>query len=51
MVIGGEPLGKRHLYWNFVSTSRDRIEQAKQLWRDEGFPQVPGDEERIPLPD
>jgi redox-sensitive bicupin YhaK (pirin superfamily) len=51
MVIGGEPLGERHIHWNFVSTSRDRIEQARQLWRDGGFPTVPGDDERIPLPD
>ena len=50
MVIGGEPVGDRHIYWNFVSSSRDRIEQAKQDWRDGKFGKVPGDDEFIPLP-
>lgn len=51
MVIGGEPVGKRHIYWNFVSSSKERIEQAKQDWRDGKFGKVPGDDEFIPLPD
>ena len=51
MVVGGEPLGKRHIYWNFVSTSRERIEQAKSDWRAGKFGKVPGDDEFIPLPD
>jgi redox-sensitive bicupin YhaK (pirin superfamily) len=51
MVAGGEPLGKRHIYWNFVSSSRARIEQAKSDWRDGKFGTVPGDAEFIPLPD
>ena len=51
-LIGGEPLGERHIYWNFVSSSRERIEQAKRDWRAGRFPRVPGDErEFIPLPD
>ena len=50
MVIGGAPLGPRHLYWNFVSTSADRIERAKNEWREGQFPPVPGDDEFIPLP-
>ena len=50
MVIGGEPMQKRHIWWNFVSSSLDRIEQAKTLWRDGGFDRVPGDDEFIPLP-
>ena len=51
MIIGGEPLGERHVWWNFVSSSRERIEQAKNDWRDGRFKSVPGDDEFIPLPD
>ena len=51
MVIGGEPLGKRHIYWNFVSSSKERIEQAKSDWRERKFGEVPGEAEFIPLPD
>ena len=51
MVIGGEPLGRRHIYWNFVSSSRERIEQAKSDWREKKFGEVPGETEFIPLPD
>ena len=51
-VIGGEPLGKRHIWWNFASSRKERIEQAKADWRDGRFPKVPGDEiEFIPLPE
>jgi redox-sensitive bicupin YhaK (pirin superfamily) len=52
VVLGGAPLeGARHIYWNFVSSSRERIEQAKRDWRDGRFPKVPGDEvEFVPLP-
>lgn len=51
MVIGGEDLGPRRMYWNFVHSSSERIEQAKQDWRDLKFEPVPGDDEFIPLPD
>ncbi|MEM7764902.1 MAG: pirin family protein [Pseudomonadota bacterium] len=51
LVIGGEPLGERHIWWNFVSNSLARIEQAKEQWREGGFDRVPGDDEFIPLPD
>ncbi len=51
MVIGGSTLGKRHIWWNFVSSSRARIEQAKDDWREKRFAMVPGDDEFIPLPD
>lgn len=51
MVVGGEPLGERHIYWNFVSSSRERIEQAKSDWREGKFDMVPGEHEFIPLPD
>ena len=51
-VLGGEPVGERHIYWNFVSSSLGRIEQAKRDWREGRFPKVPGDEhEFIPLPE
>jgi len=50
MMIGGEPLGKRYKWWNFVSSSLDRIELAKQDWQEEKFPQVPQENEFIPLP-
>lgn len=51
-IIGGEPVGKRYIEWNFVSSSKARIEQAKQDWRDGRFPKVPGDENAyIPLPE
>src|SRR3546814_15000037 len=52
MLLGGEAFTTpRHLWWNFVSSSRDRINQAKQDWKDRKFPLAPGDsEEYIPLP-
>ncbi|NET73596.1 MAG: pirin family protein [Sphaerospermopsis sp. SIO1G2] len=50
MVIGGEPLGTRHKWWNFVSSNLARIEQAKEDWRLNKFPQVPNETEFIPLP-
>ncbi|ESQ76545.1 pirin family protein [Asticcacaulis sp. YBE204] len=51
-VVGGEPFTERHIYWNFVSSRKERIEQAKADWREGRFPKVPGDEiEFIPLPE
>jgi redox-sensitive bicupin YhaK (pirin superfamily) len=51
MLLGGEPLPeKRYIYWNFVSSRKERIEQAAQDWRDRQFPGVPGETEFIPLP-
>jgi len=52
-LIGGAPLdGPRHIWWNFVSSSGDRIEQAKADWRDGRFAKVTGDEhDFIPLPE
>lgn len=51
-LFGGEPLdGPRHIWWNFVSSRNDRIEQAKAEWASGHFQKVPGDEiEFIPLP-
>ncbi|WP_336980319.1 pirin family protein [Altererythrobacter fulvus] len=53
MLLGGEAFStKRHVWWNFVSSRRERIEQAKQDWKEGRFPKVPGDEvEFIPLPE
>jgi redox-sensitive bicupin YhaK (pirin superfamily) len=52
MLLGGEPLdGPRHLWWNFVSSSKDRIEQAKHDWLIGNFGHVPGETEFIPLPE
>jgi redox-sensitive bicupin YhaK (pirin superfamily) len=53
MLFGGAPLdGERHLWWNFVASTRERIEQAKADWREGRFPGVPGDDkEFIPLPE
>ncbi|MDZ4308337.1 pirin family protein [Allopontixanthobacter sp.] len=53
MLLGGEAITtRRHVWWNFVSSSRDRINQAKQDWTQGNFPKVPGDEEEwIPIPD
>jgi redox-sensitive bicupin YhaK (pirin superfamily) len=51
-LLGGAPLeAPRHMFWNFVSSSRERIERAKDDWRARRFPLVPGDEiEFTPLP-
>lgn len=53
MLLGGEAFAtRRHVWWNFVSSSRERIDQAKEDWREGRFPLVPGDsEEFIPLPE
>jgi len=52
VLFGGEPLDSpRHLWWNFVSSSSARIEQAKSDWKNGRFAPVPGDSEFIPLPE
>ena len=52
MIMGGEPSdGKRHMWWNFVHSSHERIEQAKADWRAQKFGRIPGEHEFIPLPD
>jgi len=52
MLVGGEPLdGPRHIWWNFVSSSKERIESAKADWKAKRFPIVPADpQDFIPLP-
>jgi redox-sensitive bicupin YhaK (pirin superfamily) len=51
MLLGGATMeGPRHIWWNFVSSSKDRIEQAKEDWALARFPAIPGEDEIIPLP-
>lgn len=50
-IFGGEPFPEeRFIYWNFVASSRELIEAAKQRWLDQDFPPVPGETEFVPLP-
>jgi hypothetical protein len=52
MLLGGEPLGERFIWWNFVSSRSERIEQAKEDWKQGRFVLPPNDnKEFIPLPD
>ncbi len=52
LLLGGEPMdGPRHIWWNFVSSSKERIEQAKSDWKSGRFAPVPGETEFIPLPE
>jgi redox-sensitive bicupin YhaK (pirin superfamily) len=52
LLFGGAPLdGPRHVWWNFVSSSRERIEAAKADWKEGRFAAVPGESEFIPLPE
>lgn len=51
VLLGGEPVGKRYIWWNFVHSDRECIEQAKADWSAQRFPVVPGDQEGwVPLP-
>jgi redox-sensitive bicupin YhaK (pirin superfamily) len=51
-LLGGATMdGPRHIWWNFVSSRKDRIEQAKADWKSGRFEPVPGEVERIPLPE
>ena len=52
MLLGGEKMdGPRHIWWNFVASSKEKIEEAKQRWRERRFETVPGETEFIPLPE
>jgi redox-sensitive bicupin YhaK (pirin superfamily) len=53
VLVGGARLdGRRHIWWNFVSSSKERIERAKRDWREGRFPKIPGDEgDLVPLPE
>lgn len=51
IVLGGAPVGTRRIWWNFVSSDAERLEQAKQDWDAQRFPLVPGDHDPwVPLP-
>lgn len=52
VLVGGAPIdGNRHIWWNFVSSSTERIEQAKRDWKERRYPKIPGDEvDFVPLP-
>lgn len=51
-IFGGEPFAEeRFIYWNFVASSRERIEAAKQKWLEQKFERVPGETEFVPLPE
>jgi redox-sensitive bicupin YhaK (pirin superfamily) len=50
LLIGGQPLGRRFMAWNFVSSRQERILQAQDDWRAQRFAAVPGETEYIPLP-
>jgi redox-sensitive bicupin YhaK (pirin superfamily) len=50
MIIGGVRMSRRHIWWNFVATSKERIEQAKRDWRENRFEGIAGETEFIPLP-
>lgn len=52
LIFGGQPFPEeRFLYWNFVSSRPERLEEAKNDWRNRRFPKVPGDETYISLPE
>src|SRR5262245_29142027 len=52
MLLGGAKMdGDRHIWWNFVASSRELMESAKARWRERRFPPVPGETEFIPLPE
>ena len=52
MLLGGEPIdGDRYIWWNFVASSKEAIQEAKERWRAQGFGKVPDETEWIPLPD
>ena len=51
VVLGGDPVGLRYIWWNFVHSDRERIEEAKRQWSEQLFPKVPGDHDPwVPLP-
>ena len=51
VVIGGDALAKPpHMWWNFVSTNPDRIEQAAKRWEARAFPAIPGETALLPMP-
>jgi hypothetical protein len=52
LVFGGQPFPEeRFIHWNFVSSTREKLEKAKADWKAKAFPKVPGDETYVPLPE
>ena len=51
VLVGGDALGPRHIWWNFVSSRKDRIKEAADAWAAGRFPAVPGETACIPLPE
>lgn len=52
LLFGGEPFPEeRHIYWNFVSSSKEKIEAAKEAWRNKTFPMMENDNTYVPLPE
>lgn len=52
LLFGGEPLAEEHfLLWNFVSSSKEKLHEAKSRWKAKEFPKVPGDDTYIPIPE
>src|SRR3546814_12431167 len=49
MLLGGEPVGARQIWWNFVASSAERLEQAKADWKAQRFDKVPGETEFIQI--
>jgi redox-sensitive bicupin YhaK (pirin superfamily) len=50
-LLGGAPFPEdRHIYWNFVHSKKEKIEEAKERWKNHKFPTIPGDEGYVPLP-
>jgi len=52
LLFGGQPFPEeRHIFWNFVSSDKEKIEQAKEKWKNWDFPKVPNDESYVPMPE
>ncbi len=51
VIIGGQPLGKRIVWWNLVASRRELIDKAKASWKEGRYPKIPGETEFIPLPE
>ena len=52
LVFGGKPFEEeRHIYWNFVASKKEKIENARERWKNHEFPKVPGDDGYVPLPE
>jgi redox-sensitive bicupin YhaK (pirin superfamily) len=51
VVIGGQPLGQRIVWWNLAATRRELIEEAKAAWKEGRFAPIPGETEFAPLPE